>query len=482
VLLTGAAAVSFIGVSLAVALHLGVLAPVKPLVLLLFIMAITGLVIVRTSTMSVLTRLMIVLYVMPFMATVGYLINEQFVWWQAPSAEELMRDDVTIRIMLTTGIVGLAGLLGGMSLAALRRRAEWLLTRRRHRSVNGFGFAAFAALALFFSWLSAPTETIFGAPYGAAAGYATSLNFNASYLLSYVLLNMLFIDAERSMIGRRWKFVIVALITVYIVVDLQILRGDRESIGLLTSLMALYITSSSGHSLARRAQRRISVEWKRVRKLAIPGVAIVVIFLFIGFVRSSGGVFDRSILAPERRVALLTANTWTSILLTNLGIAHEFRTDMEYLYGRTYLDYLLSLPPGPITKLIGVERPLEGWRGPAWWFVGLAAGGIHIVLVPFKNFGAAGAFICMGLVGFIVGQVDRMNQRGFFARLLYASFITVSFFWAWYGDMYVVRTVMAVFLAAGAYYVTIWMSHSPVRRATAHPLRLDSTAAARPGP
>jgi hypothetical protein len=451
----------FLGIAGVLALIVDVLPSVRSSVIILASATLLAVFFARTSSMSLLTRLSITLYALPFSATIGYLFDPQFFWWQTPYARQLMGDERTMRILLATGFVGLAGLMFGISVGSLKRNYRPRVEQDR-RVLGLIGFTAFIVLALFFSWLSAPTKTIFQLAYASegSAGVATSLNFNAAYLVSYVLLAAAYLDAERSSrFLRRAKFIMVLLAAIYVVVFLQILRGDRESIGAVAALMALYVTSPSGRRLLRRVRLRTSVEWQRARRLVIPVIVIVVVFQLIGFVRSAGGSLSEvSVLPGERVQTLLTANTWTAVLLTNLGIAYEYQSGMDYLGGRTYLEYLQSLPPGVLTKILGVERPLEGWSGPAWWFVGLGAGGIHVALVPFKNFGPFGTFGILAVIGFVIASVDRRSRSGFFNRLLYASFITVSFFWFWYGDMYVVRAVMAAILAVILYKTVIFVS------------------------
>jgi hypothetical protein len=116
-------------------------------------------------------------------------------------------------------------------------------------------------------------------------------------------------------------------------------------------------------------------------------------------------------------------NTWTGILLTNLGLAERYQSGtIRYLYGQTYLDYLLSLPPGFLTYAIGYQRPLEATQGPNWWFMGLSGGGIHPVVVPFMNFGIAGCFIVMGIYGYFIAWCEKPSA-GNWRRYLYGILV-----------------------------------------------------------
>jgi hypothetical protein len=149
----------------------------------------------------------------------------------------------------------------------------------------------------------------------------------------------------------------------------------------------------------------------------------------------------------------LNNNTWTYLLLNNLGMAEEHASGRtEYLYGCTYLDYLKSLLPGTVTRSLGIDRPLETDRGPNYWYEGLSMGGIHPVCVPFRNFGALGAFLVLGVYGFVIGRWDiGSSSPAFLPRFLYGSVATTSFLWFWYGDMNIIRCLMIVGILTAAY-------------------------------
>lgn len=458
------------GVIVGAALHTGIYLPVKLGVGILLTLTLSGSLLVKTSSVSLLTRLIIVLYALPFSATIGYWFDDDFTWWSTPRSQELMSDPKTLSVMLMVGIVGLCGVLLGMAAAAMFVRPTDSVAKAPR--LGPWGFLAFLGLAVLLSWMNAPTTTIFRAAYATEGtqGAAVAVNFMSAYIISYILIALLFIDAERSISGKVWKWTLLLFATLYIVLYLQLLRGDRESIGLVAALMALYITSGRGRALVQRVRRRVSRERSRILKLLVPAIAIVVVFQIIGFVRSSEGRIDPGYFQPGTRArAVLVDNTWTSVLLTNLGMADEYQRGMDYLWGRTYVDYLLSLPPGIVSRALGYERPIESWHGPAWWYMGLSAGGIHMVIVPFKNFGALGAFLVMAIAGFLIGGIDSRNNGRLVWRLLYASLIIISFFWAWYGDMYTVRAVMVAVAAAILYQSWLIIS----RGLTARPQRWE---------
>lgn len=452
----------FSGLALAVLFHLGFAFPLRTGIVLLALLTLWGIWTTRTSGLSLLPRFMIAVYSLPFSVLLGYIINPDFMWIFTPRGMEISADLLIIRQMATVGMVGLLGLLAGIRSVAVfrphnaRTGGEPTILHRPSRTLAAPVFAVLLPVSIFFSWLSAPPETIFEAAYasGQSGAVAASINFPAAYMVSYILMVILFIDAERERggAGRRTKFLAIGLGTVYIVVVLQLLRGDRESSGLVVALTALYLTSPAG---IRHARRLVSVARSRIRRLVLPLVTLLTVFIAIGSLRSrlsEAGKFTE-ILTPVQAVQLgLSQNTWTAILWTNLGVAWEYRQGLlTYKYGATYTDYLLSLPPGVVTNALGLERPLESWRGIAWEdAAGVSGGGLHVVVVPFRNFGAFGVFIVLLLYGLIIGRVEQRGETGTLGpRVLRGSVFCGGFLWFWYGDMSFIRALMI----AGLLYV-----------------------------
>jgi hypothetical protein len=157
--------------------------------------------------------------------------------------------------------------------------------------------------------------------------------------------------------------------------------------------------------------------------------------------------------------------TWTYILLTNLGSASTYvQGDHDLLLGHTYVDYFFSLPPGFLTRFLGYERRLEANNNPNWWYVGISQGGISPVCVPFRNFGSIGVFVILLLEGYFIGRIERLSiGRSILRRAMVGSFVMGAFHWFWYGDMNLVRALMAGYLVFGVHHVlTSLRSHSTI--------------------
>jgi hypothetical protein len=448
-----------IGIVLALMLVNGAYLHERASILASLLVTFVALVSIRTSRNSWLSRFFILLLVMPYSATIGHLFVDDYVWWFSDVANALIATPEVERTLLMAGLIGICGLAAGMLLVTRRP-----IQPRRHcgPTLTGPIFLLLLVFAVGLSYLSAPPETIFTAEYATAAtrSIAEKVNFNGSFMLSYIVVILLYLDTEkRKASGRSYKLRMWSVFAgaAYIVVWLQLLRGDRECSGLVVALAGLHLTSPD-FSL-RPALRRV-VQSRRARRLFALLSILAVVFLLTGFLRS--------MLSPGTRGQLETLgqqlsvagrmNTWTGVLLTNLGAANDFAKGMTYFYGKTYLDYALSLPPGVITHSLGWERPIEPNKGPAWWYADITGGGLHILVVPWKNFGPFGILFVMMLIGWLIGLVDRANERATMpVRFMYGALFAGSLLWFWYGDMNLIRAAMAAALVAVLYVAAVFI-------------------------
>lgn len=436
----------------------GQLAPLRVTILLLGALSVLAIATLRITELSILTRLYVLLFSLPFSATLGYLFDNDFVWWSTPTNTLLCQNHPLINEMLSMVIVGLCGMMVGIEFTAIyacrpRRRVPAVETTPRGNATLTLPVVwIMLAVSFLFSWLHAPQESIFVAAYASAdagGGLDKEAGLNASYLISYLILILLSVDAEQEKVGsRRQLLKLTAIMAVmgYIVVILQLLRGDRECAGLVAAMGMLYITSRATTSVRNKLWERFH-QMKRTMALALPLAVVVMSFLALGALRHSASSSSSSFTSLTDLVAQGAGeNTWTAVALNNLGLAADYNYgNIEYLYGQTYIDYVLSLPPGAITKILGYERPLEGEANPALWYFGLiAAGGMHPVVVPFRNFGIWGVMPIMFLCGMLICVCEAYNESGTMSgRLLYGCMATSSMLWFWYGDMNMIRTLMA---------------------------------------
>ena len=172
-----------------------------------------GLLTQSLTRLSLLPRLMILLYSVCFMVTIGHLFDPYYVWWHTPAAIALIRNQSVSESMMTVGIVGLLGLLTGFQLTRVFPTRTGGPPSRHVQTLGRLAFVTGCLLAVLLSWVVAPASTIFVKAYnsGGSAIVAAPMNFNAAGLLSYVLVVLLVIDAERDQLTRRRRFKNVAI-------------------------------------------------------------------------------------------------------------------------------------------------------------------------------------------------------------------------------------------------------------------------------
>lgn len=327
---------------------------------------------------------------------------------------------------------------------------------RKGCALDGALFLFLLLISLTLSYgANGASPTIFTAAYRGTSGWTVDAGFAGAGFACYLICILLFIDAQRDAPSRRrQKMTLLLSVTVSATLFIELIRGNRDSIGLIVALMALYVTDSTIPS-ARRTCAVGKEKTNRFRRLVLLGFGVVTVYAMLTPLRTRLAGSAAAVASLSWRdivIGVLIESTWTFVLLTNLGLAGFYRAGtIDYLCGATYLDYLLSLPPGPIARAIGYTRPLEHFQGPNWWFVGIGSGGIHPVAVPFMNFGIFGVFFVLLLFGAFIAWADHPNGS-VWRRFLYAGIIVGSFKWFWYGDMTVIRVLMGV---CGLYVVYI---------------------------
>ena len=439
------------GTVLVFCFELGYLPPVQWSVVGLFGLFAVAMWRVRISELSLLARLALALYVLPFLVTLRYLFEDHVHWWPIPLAEDFQDTPRTLEIMLALGLLGLVGLVTGLLLAGPSRPT--VATQEPLPVLGAGSYLAGLGAAFGLSWLSAPSETILVARYSLDQSVTPSsaLHFDAAYLMAYILLCVLLVDADfdRGRPRRRsTKLLCLLAVSGYIIVFHQLLRGDRECTGLMAAMLAHALTSVHATGSTRPLVLR-----RRLVAVAVASALMVTGLVGLTVTRMTLG--ERALLSPQTLLEGATNSTWTAVLLSDLSLADRFRRgEMKVEGGRTYLDYLLSLPPGFLADALGWRRPLEASRGPFTLFMDVASGGCHLPLVPFMNFRWVGVFLVLTLNGWMLGRMERWaNHPGRAQRFAYIATFTFLPFWLWYGDMYLIRGAMGMALCWGAYRV-----------------------------
>jgi hypothetical protein len=411
----------------------------------------------RLPRLGLLSRLMMVVYLMPCSVLLGYLFERDYVWMLTPRGMEVIADERLIAEMIALALIGLLGMIFGLRIAGEKPLPTQQPAHQPLFTLSIPFYATLAGLGVLLSWMSTPKETIFQAQYflEQSGTIADQTNFAAAYLVSYLLLLVLYIDAEydRRRIMRRFKFFVVIACVSYVVVFLQLLRGNRESSGLLAALFGLFVTHPTMMEFGRKG---IKAARRRILLAFIPVSLLAIIFVSLGEAR--GTLSDVSAQLGPRQTFLLglSQNTWTAVLWTQLGFSWQYREgQLHYRYGSTYRDYVTSLPPGFVAATFNIERPADTRNLAKLDPAGVSAGGLYVLVTPFVNFGALGVLLIMALYGGFIGWIERYHASGSrWSRFLYATVLCSSFQWFWYGDLAFIRALMS---AVGVYLLYLFL-------------------------
>lgn len=386
--------------------------------------------------------IMLCYFCAPILPLFSYFFNDEVNWGWTPELISGINLDVNWRIAISIA-VGCLGLLVG-SLVGSSRLVSNTGTSANYNPLSIIGFMSLCLIAIFLSYISAPTGSIFTGEYGGdrLSTIAVAINFPAAYLLSYSIFIALAIDQGKdgsaNAIKKR-KY--LALSIGYVAIYLQFMRGDREITGLFMALMVLYIVSPAW-GIDSNSNLNSIVKARLVKCLKVSGAGIFLL-LTIGILRFSAsyGIYDLS--------NLLQANPWI-MALTSFAAFFNSEVSERLLYGETYLQYLLSLPPGFITEILGIRRAIEADTNLAASLVdtGMTSGGAHVALVGLQNFGIFGLFFIMMIYGSLARLIETraIRTRGF-SIFVWLNLIAAVPIWFWYGEMSAIRAIMGAIIS-----------------------------------
>ena len=399
---------------------------------------------------SFLVGIMLLFFSTPALPLMPYFFFEEVNWGWLPNLIRAIDLDTNRKIAIAIA-VGCTGLISGSLLFS----SKILIKEKRDKlydPLKMIWFNLFCLVAILLSYMSAPTGTIFTGAYGGdrLSTIATSIKFAGAYVLSYSIFIALALDQLRdnSPIARKkFKRLIASLL--YVIIFLQFLRGDRESFGLIISLMVLYLISQSLNFNSNVPIRKhIRSRLFKVLTFSIIGVFLL---LAIGILRFtiSHGIFGLS--------ELFRANPWI-MALTSFVAFFSAGLDESLLYGRTYLEYLMSIPPGVLTNIIGFDRPIESDANLAASLVktGLTSGGAHVALVALQNFGIFGLFLIMMCYGSFarILETNALRSMGL-GIFVWLNLIAAVPIWFWYGEMPAIRAIMGAVITYWLFKISI---------------------------
>ncbi len=418
----------------------------------------------RRKILGVVTLLYWGVFALPFIHLVPYL---WFNW--SGAAPVTMWGLTTVPYMLDREIIELTGMIGVMGGVGFALAISFIRTPRTIGGPQrGMGqlsipvWLSWAVVGVVLSSIAAPDETLFGAAYTTSMSSAEVLNFGSAWMISYIVLAFCACDAlkESSAARKRFKQRVLAIFIIFVTLFLQLLRGDRAIVPFLFALVVLHFYWGNPRIISSRSFKI------PVRSIAITVFALVGVSMVVGAIRSAlVGVHDITGLARlldaltndnEIGLGSMLNGTWSAVLLTPLSVAGDYLTGrLHWKYGQTYLDLLLSTPPGFIADALGYTRPIGVGAGPAFE-MRYGLGGTHASVVPFMNFGIWGALLVPAAWAYLVTRIERavlgkLNAQNL-ALLLTMALVAPHFLW--YGEKYAISGAIIWWGLAIAYRIS----------------------------
>lgn len=378
--------------------------------------------------------------IIPLLHIIGFIVSSDYAFYPTYeiSLSDQLNNELRERLALM-GLVTMSGLLAGINFGLGDRRA---LPTATYSNIDDrlnptlFKTVSLAILSLIIIHIDAPEKTIFTAAYTDSLSIANASGLGSLFPVSFGLNACawyLYYNLRPSRARKLARFILIAS-TAIIIIFYQLLRGDREFVGLIVCLFFL-------------ADRYTTLHKRSV---------LIIAFVLIGYILlQSIGLF-RSMAVDDfgffETLGIYFGHgeffegTWTAVLLTPLATLGDFYLGgRDYLYGKTYIDYFLSIPPTPVANFLGYLRPITSEQGPAWE-VSYGIGGTYVSVVPFLNFSMIGVLAQTFLIGLLVGTIDRKAYRNSHMFVL-LSFAVGVVIWGifWYGEMYLLRALVTTF-------------------------------------
>ena len=388
-------------------------------------------------------------YALPFIHLVPYLwfdfANENPLVLWGLAVNPYMLEERIIKLTAMIGAVGGIGFALGVSLnnkAIVRDTGMSTIGNRRLvRTLSTSIWMVWVICGVALSWLTAPASTLFSTVYTESKSALDGANFGSAWMISYVLVVFALCDAilDQNPARKAFKRTVVFGAIAFIVVFLQLLRGDRESISLVFGALLVYFYWAA--PLTQKRQMRIPWE-----KIVAGGFVLVVVSMVLGVTRHAlieiqdidqlVGLLADLYKSDVIGISNLLHGTWSAVLLTPLSVAGDYIYKLLPLkLGEDYLNLFLSIPPGFIADTVGYIRPIDGLAGPAWE-MRYGLGGTHAAVVPFMNFRMLGVLLIPALWAYIFTRYEKraLKRLGVTNLALLCTVAMAAPHWLWYGE------------------------------------------------
>ncbi len=332
------------------------------------------------------------------------------------------------------------------------------LAKENTIDINAFAIICGVIFLVYFI-LSRKTGTIINSTYGDLHQGKQSLQFTGVYYFFYTILLMLLVDGlyTGSRIIRKRKLTIIIGLILYVAVFANLLKGNRNIAGLVFAFFAVpyfYLKGTQTNSQSRR----LYLSFRKKAKLLL--AVIFILFFLVGIIRNSfakNGISGD--LISNSLFYFYKSSSWMGGYYASIGAAKEYTLEtINYFFGKTYLDYFLSLPPSFIASALDYTRPLDiDANAPGEWYRGFTVGGMHPSVVAFKNFGFIGVYLIFVLYGYFFFKLEsRINLYKPETLFLYGCVILSSMHLMWYGEMYMLRALMGYFVVKKVYQYLVF--------------------------
>lgn len=230
------------------------------------------------------------------------------------------------------------------------------------------------------------------------------------------------------MTPRKKLFIQLSVITGVYVFS-QISSGDRDFFTFLFALGLLWMVK------------------RRLRFITLLKIVVASLILVIGGTAISMARMDIDF-SLEQLQFFLAFNSWNAIILPVLIMIGAEWQNGPFLFGKTYIDLLLSAFPSPIYYLLDFPKPITT-DNPANWFYIQGLGGMHFSGVALRNFGLIGVYLQVMLFAFGLLVVERrvVKRNSGLRSLLFLVVAASVMHTTWYGLIY--------FINAMTFYISI---------------------------
>lgn len=409
----------------------------------------------KSSFINILSYVLFISFALPFIHIPGYIFydfnsNPSSLWGLATNP--YMLDESVIKLTAMMGSTGLLGIVLGFVIAGRKVIHQQNLILKSSDSnfarLTLLDTITLLLIGLFFSVLSAPSDSILTAAYTHSKTLLQGKGFDSAWMFGYIAITFAYCDAwldhSRKTASLKRKLCIGFILYIFIV--LQLMRGDRESI---PWVFALFICPYFCSRIFVD-QAHVVIKW---RMFVIGSLLLLSLNFVVGLLRSNiyglgpaEAINSLMVLLSSDRYNFsnLFSGTWSAVLLTPLSVAGDYIHERQSLkWGLDYWNLLLSTPPGFVANWFDYVRPWSGDVGPAW-DMRYGIGGTHALVLPFRNFSMPGVFLISAIVSYLVCRFEVLTQERFslYRLTLVLILIMVIPHWLWYGEKYILNALI----------------------------------------